>query len=341
MRNFLISSETLHAVRIWWKTWRTFPVKAWIYGAKLYQAGKFEKAAKHFEKGIIQYPNHPARYAAQLDLAYCHFKSMEFVKSELSLKEIILAYPKLLEAHLLLVRLYLWTGRPTLALTHVSLHIRALAYSPELTTLYLMACIEDGTSGYLLQEAIYFFTKRANIGQITSGSTLDLLCKTAEAMLQHYFGEETESTKNLNQIVSSGCPPVEAFIQLSYIYIKQLRYEEALGLLRRALRASPRNPNISLALSRCYLSIKAKESVEYAIQHAMSACQASGWLSNQALWVLTEAYIQQGNFIDAALVARKALGDEGADLLKDKKTDVLESSGILKKSGTDSSRLDH
>ncbi len=324
----------LHAIWVWRKTWRTFPILAWIQGAKFYKEGKFDKAAKLYEKGITRHPTHPARYAAQLDLAFCYFRSMEFVKAEVLLQELILDNPNLLEAHILLVRLYLWTGRPVNASSHISLHIRNFSHSAELTTLYLMACIESETNGDLLQEAISFFSKSHSINQVTAGSTLDLLSKTANAMLQYYLGEETESIKTLNQIVGSSCPPVEALLRLAYIYLKQCRYEETLSLLHRALRASPSNPNILLALSRCYLRLRTKDSVLYAVQLATSACQASNWLNNQALWMLTEAYIETGNFIDAALVARKALND-GTDFFKNKRT------GIIKSWSTDSSRLDH
>lgn len=307
--------DSVTTLKLWWKNWRTLPVWSWVKAAAFYRKGDYVQAELYYRKGMASHPNHPAQFAAQLDLAFCQFKNGKFSEAEGSLEAVLEARTDVLEGFLRLARLQLWTGRPLSAAWTLRRASRQLSASPELAALFVIAALESRGPQFIIVEALHYFHHvGTTTNEVGTDDTVALLFKTAEALISRSRGDTSRSKTALQEISSSNKPPVEALVFFARALMEDGECEAAREVLRRALRASPNHPHVLLALARTYLQETGVDSISYALQLSTAACQNSGWMSAQALHILAEAHLADGSVVDAVLVAQKAR-EEGGKLL--------------------------
>jgi len=294
----------ISTIKLWWRNWRSLPVTVWVKAAEAYRNGQFMQAEQLYLSGLDKYTNHPARFAARLDLAFCLFKLGKFRDAEEQLQMVVTARPEVKEAYLRLARLQMWTGRPLAAAWTLRRATRRLDPCAELGALFLLAVLDSQAPAFLLEEG------KGYQEQFEDGTKFedkaDTLLATARARLVEHEGDHEEAIKRYHAVVSSTNPPVEALIYFARLLIKESHVEHGRGLLRKALHISPSHPQILSTLAHTYLMHPVEYGSEFAVQLSVQACQASGWLSAQDVHLLAQAYALQGQPLDALMMARKA-----------------------------------
>ena len=292
--------RTLTIYHRWWKTWRTLPVRAWVKGASLYRAGRFQEAESFYREGLKRNPHHPARFSARLDLAFCLFKTGRLSESEEHLRYVTAHAPFLREGYIRLSRLQLWSGRPLEAAWTLRRSAKELQIDAELVAMFIISVLENGGPDYLLREAIALSVN------LDSKESESLILETALARLDAFQGKSDKAQAEYLRILGRSDAPIEAIIGLAEILIEHDEIEEARLVLKRGIAMYPEYPRILSMIGQTYLRSGERFNADYARQLATSACQNSGWMSPREMHILAEAYYHLGDKIGALVIASKA-----------------------------------
>jgi tetratricopeptide (TPR) repeat protein len=292
----------------WLKIWGTLPIIPWVKAAQAYRDGKFKEAADLYEDGIKRYPEHPARFSARLDCAFCLQRLQKFSECEEHLRHVTTHAAHLKEGFLRLARLQVYTGKTLEAVwTMRRLHQRG-NIDGETAGLFLNLVLDNQGPGYLLHEAIDLLKK------VPHSDRGNVLLRAACAKLAVYRGSVERGLNELSKLAES--PEVTAEIVI--IYAETLLSEKQISAsryqLRRVLNKKPNHPIVLSLLARTYLESGIFFDPEAALDLATSACQANGWLSPRELHTLAESYHHYGDKAAALLAASKAR-DLGSKLL--------------------------
>lgn len=292
--------EGITLIRTWWKTWRTLPVWAWVRAAALYRSGSFEAAARLYRHGLRRHGTHPAHFCARLDLAYCLFKLGFIEDAAHHLRYVTTHLPGSREAFVRLARLQMWSGQSLEAAWTLRRALRSIEVDPELAALFLLAVLDNGGPGYLLDEAIEAHKKVE-----TEGDDFPRL-QAARARLEMIRGNYAAGRETLERLVEGEDVPFEALMLLAEVLLKEEEIAPARKLLRRAMASSPDHPRVLSLLAESYLRSGESYNSEYAKQLAIGACQLTNWTSPREMHILAESYYHAGDRISALVVASKA-----------------------------------
>lgn len=284
----------------WWKTWGSFPCFYWIIAADQYREGHYEKAIELYEKGLKKYQDHPARFCALMDQAYCLFKTKKFHSAIKKLKFVNKHLPESKESYLRLANIYKWIGNDIEATWLLRKAIKNFPNDEELTSMFVFAVLDSSAPDHLIEEAY---------AQISKFSTSkNHILNTARAALEYEYGEKEEARATLSKIACKLASNIPAKIYFSKILIEEGQYNFARINLTNALKLHPENPVILSLLAKTYQkeSEDNDENLNYALQLATSATQNSGWLSPRELHTLAQIYLEFGDKVSALLIASKA-----------------------------------
>jgi predicted Zn-dependent protease len=292
--------DTVQLVHKWWKTWRTLPVWSWVRGASSYRAGKFELAERLYKAGLKRHGSHPANFCARLDLAYCVFKLGKVEEAEQLLRSVTNQLPASREAYVRLARLQMWSGHSLEAAWTIRRALRSIEVDPELAALFLIAVLDNGGPGYLLDEAVEASDKIE-----TEGDDFPRL-QAARARLQIERGDELIGRESLERVAVADNAPFEAIVMYAELLLEEGKIAHARRQLRRAMVVSPDYPRVLSLLAESYMKAGPFYNGEYAKQLAVNACQLTNWASPREMHLLAEAYYHSGDKISALVVASKA-----------------------------------
>lgn len=283
----------------WFKTWGTLPVLPWIAAAERYKRRDFNGAKQLYLEGLNDYQDHPARYCALLDLAFCDFKLGHFKEAELLLRKVIKDVPRSREASLRLAKLLSWVGDD---LEAVRVLKRALGYHPQDAEIFselAFALVRNDGPTLLVAEL-----KKTYQQILVENKTPKLLI--AGAVLEMLGGNYREGRLALIGLAGKLDAPSEAHYFFGCELLREGKVANARVHLRNALATNPENPQILSSLAESYLIPGALGNNEYANQLALRAAQSSGWLSPRELLTLSRSYLASGEKSSALLIASKA-----------------------------------
>lgn len=292
----------------WWRTWGTLPVGPWVKAASHYRSGEFSGAEKHYLDGISRFPNHPARFSARLDLAYCFFKNAKIDEAKDQLTYVTVHAPEIREAHVRLTKLQLWLGHSCEAAWTIRGALEKIVPDGEMVGLFLLAAVENIGSSYLVQEAI------AAVSKLTSQEKQHALVQLGLVKHSILTGGIDRAKAKLPALLTSDSPPVEALTLHAELLLEEEKLLESRYQLRRALVLRPDCPQVLSLLAKTYLVEGEWYNPDFAMQLASKACQGTVWKSPRDLHVLANTYLHLGDKISALLVASKAK-EVGASLL--------------------------
>ncbi len=284
----------------WWNTWKTFPVMSWVKAAACYRRGSFAEAERLYKKGIDLNPNHPARFSARVDLAYCLFKEQKFVEAEEQLRYVSVHSPSSREAHVRLAKIQMWMGHALDAAWTMRRALGKITPDSEMVALFILAVVENGGPLYLLREAMFAYEKLSPEQRMTP------LLEAAQARLSMLRGEDTRARVKLEKIATMDKAPFEAVLLFAEFLLREGRISDARDHLRTALAVCPDHPRVLSLLAESYLKSGDSYSPDYARQLATSACQNTNWSSPRDMHVLAESNYHVGDKISALLIASKA-----------------------------------
>ncbi|NLF24638.1 MAG: tetratricopeptide repeat protein [Deltaproteobacteria bacterium] len=300
----------------WWRVWGTLPVMAWVQGAALYRAGKFDEARRYYEKGLERHRRHPARFCAHMDLSYCLFRLRRFDEAEQHLQITVKHFPRMREASVRLARLQMWTGSYLEAAWTIKRILEHVAPDAELAALFLMAVIHNGGPAFLRKEAL------AALLSLDPKQLKDPRLEVGRALLAVQRGEIAKGRAVLEGLATQPGAPLEAHLAFSELLLSEYKIGQARVHLRAALLAAPDDPKVLTLLSESYLKPGPFYNPEYANQLAISACQNTGWLSPGEMKVLAQSFFHLGDKGSALIVASKAkqVGKQRLGVFKDSET---------------------
>lgn len=272
----------------------------WVKAAAFYRRGAFKEASIWYERGLAQYPSHPARFSARVDLAFCLQKLGKLNEAKQHLRFTINNQPDFREAYLRLARLQLFLGHAVEASWTIRSALRAVPADAELLGLYLFSTLETNSVPDVRNEAIRLVDSLPDEQQNDSLLRFCLLRKEIEAGRVVYAWEE------LAGFIDREPRCVEAMLYFSRILIRSQQFSMAKGYLDRAMRERPDHPAVLASIASFYLNKSEFYSSAYALQLAQSACQVSAWSNPRALITLANAYFVSGDRGAALLVASKA-----------------------------------
>lgn len=305
----------------WWKTWGTLPIYSWVKAAALYRKGQFAAAEKHYQRGLERHPTHPANFCAKIDLAYCQFKLGRLDEAEHELRLVSTQLPQSREAYLRMARLQMWRGQSLEAAWTIRRALRNVPVDPEFAALYLIAALDSGAPGYLLNEALQVSKSVEN----SEKPSVKLQAARARALMntKSSTGVEYQTARTeLAQLSAATNAPYESIILFSEVLIAEGKIAHARRLLRRALHSAADYPRILSLLAETYLKSGPFYNAEYAKQLATTACQNTTWTSPREMHILAEAYYHVGDKVSALIIASKAkeLGSKLLGTYRDTKT---------------------
>jgi tetratricopeptide (TPR) repeat protein len=292
----------------WWKTWRALPVFAWVRAADAYRAGRFQDAERFYKQGIEKAVQHPARFSARLDLAFCLFKNGKFDQAKEHLHHVITFHQKNREAYVRLGRLQLWQGHSVEATWTFRRALQRVAPDGELVGLFLLSALDSPTSVHFVREAIEM------IHSLPGEERTHPLVELALVKRAVLDGRKAEVWKTLIRLVSTEAQSTECLVYHAELLIQEANEVHARRQLQRALSVRPDCPQVLSLLARTYLMSGEGYNPSFSLQLSLAACQNSGWKNPRALHVLADAYLHLGDKMSAFLIASKAK-DVNASLL--------------------------
>lgn len=284
----------------WVRVWKRLPVKPWVEAAVAYKAGEFALAEQKYEQGLNKHSRHIASRCALLDLAYCKQKLGKFQEAEHLLRKILSRDLRCKEAYVRLSDLLRHTGRSFEAACLLKRANRSFPLDEELCALFVFAVLDNGGPEYLIREA------RMLLKQHTSQGSSSNKVKLAKARLAVLAGNSEHARELVDEVLCRTPNDLEALITSAQIALENHKVAIARQALRRALKASPKNPRVLACLAQSYLVSGPFYNANYAAQLAVLACQSSGWLGAKEMHTLAEAYYHQGDKMSALLMASKA-----------------------------------
>jgi tetratricopeptide (TPR) repeat protein len=294
----------------WWRAWGTLPVENWVKAAAYYRSGKYQQAIEEYRNGVAQYPNHPARISAQLDLAYCLFRSASLEDAQDELRTILARDLNNREAYLRLAHIQLWTGQGLEAAWTMHRAMQQIEDDSEIVGIFLYALVtHGGAPHYLLNEAI-----KASAKFDENDPKINIKLKVAKAIYRIRSGEEGNGLLDLEELAEIEGANREAVLAYAQALIDEGKIAQGRVQLRRLINGANEHPRALSLMAETYLKSGVFYNCDYAVQLAVSACQKSGWLSAREMHVLAEGYHHAGDKVAALLVASKAK-EAGAKLL--------------------------
>lgn len=281
----------------WWKTWGTLPVLAWVRGAALYRAGRFDLAEPYYRLGLDRHPSHPARFSARLDLAFCLFKTNRLTESEEQLKFVTTNAPHLREGYVRLAKLQSWSGRPLEAAWTMRRACKEISIDSEMVALFLLGAVDNAGPSYLIKEASALSSKLDQSSPLLA---------TAISRLHAFQGKTQRARIELSRIASQSNAPIESLLGYADILIEDEQIEDARLVLKRALALNPEHPRVLSSIAQTYLKAGECYNPDYARQLATTGCQNSNWTSPREMHILAESYYHLGDKIGALVIASKA-----------------------------------
>ena len=287
----------------WVLIWKSWPVFSWIKAAESYSNADYAVAESLYEKGLKEYPEHPARFCAVMDLAYCYFKAKKFDQAIEKLNYVIRTLPTSKEAYLRLAYVYIWIGDDAEAMWLLRNALRKFKDDFHLIHLFVACLIEAHAPAYLVDEAADLLEKVAS-----SSKDNKLAIGATKAMLEDYRSLSPEAFKKLVRLSSRPGAPLAAKLQVAKRFIEQEEFETARSHLNIALKISAEYPQTLSLLAQTYLleDADSEQNIEYANQLATAAAQSSAWLSPRELHILAKVYHRYGDKSSALLLASKA-----------------------------------
>ena len=294
------NKHSLKALLKWWQTWHTLPVLSWMRAASFYRRGCFAQAVACYEQGLSGRPGHPARFCARLDLSYCLFRLGKLTEAERQLKLVCSQVRDRQEAFVRLARLQLWTGRPLDAAWTLRRALRSLPANAENLSYLLYAVLEHQGQTYLMTEAM----KR--IQELDDESGDDELLQAVLARVDILRGDR-QARVSLAALAASSRAMLEVRILEAQTLLEEGDVAALRHILQRAMQVDPECPRVLSLLALSYLQSGDEYNPQFALQHAVAACQKSCWLSARELHILAEAYFHCGDNVSALSVAVKAV----------------------------------
>ena len=289
----------------WVLIWKSWPVFSWIKAAEAYSNADYPVAESLYEQGLKEYPEHPARFCAVMDLAYCYFKAKKFDQAIEKLNYVIRTLPTSKEAYLRLAYVYIWIGDDSEAMWLLRNALRKFDNDFHLVHLFVACLIEANAPAYLVDEASDL------LDQVSSSSKNSKLAIGAtKAMMEDYRQSSSETLRKLVRLSSRPGAPLAAKLQVAKRFIELEEFEKARLHLNSALKISAEYPQTLSLLAQTYFleDLDNEQNVEYANQLATAAAQSSAWLSPRELHILAEVYHHFGDKSSALLLASKAQG---------------------------------
>lgn len=274
---------------------------AWLAATKLYSQGRYREAITLYNRGLIESSRHPAIEAVRLDLAYSLFRNGQVTLAIAQLQQAMNLQPKYKETILKLAHLQAWIGRDSDVVVTVSQGISQIGASKQLLALLAISSLR-------LRVPIEFthnVLKQAELFENSNDARAEHLLKVAHAKYTLANGNIHTGRKSLIQLCDTINTSAEALMTLSELLLVEGKVVFARQQLRRALGIVPNHPLVLALLSETYLVEAAGYQPEYALQLALSAAQASGWSSPNAMYSLAKAYLVLEDPQAALLVLNK------------------------------------
>jgi tetratricopeptide (TPR) repeat protein len=288
------------SIPLWWRNWRTLPVRSWARGAAAYRKGNFALAIDEYETGLAHYTHHPARFSARLDLAFCYFKNKDFNAAEKNLRFVISSRPEIKEGYLRLARVQMWIGHKLDAAWTMRRASSRVKGDPTIAALFLLGVLESKAPPFLLEEAVRY------ADQVQEHSSDDLLLRVAQARFLMIRGIKEPAREMFAELVRVTNCPIEAFLYYAELLLNEGEIALGTDILKRALHASPSHPEVLASIASTYLLPGENYSPTYAVQLATIACQETSWQSPHQMHILARAYLAQDDRNAALIVAEKA-----------------------------------
>lgn len=288
----------------WLWVWGTLPVKSWVEGARFYKEGQFDKAARFYEQGLTSHSNHPASVSAALDLAYCYQRLGRITQAEDVLKNVVSSHPSLIDAHGRLARVKLTLGKAADAVVILRRAIVEHGFSTELVALLIGAYVENEllprNVGSELREIVDGLSVEAK-------SDPKLEVALVRWALKDEQNDRVANLEKLKALAEKSGAHIDAIVAWSEELLADGKLEEARLQIGRLVKANCEISRMYSLLAETYLADGGSFEPMYAVQHAVKACQLSGWASPRELHVLAESYYHAEDKMGALLVASKAL----------------------------------
>jgi predicted Zn-dependent protease len=310
--------RTVKASLSWWNTWHTLPVYSWIRAAQHYRAHQYDKAIVHYLAGLKRHPRHKASQSANIDLAFCLFKTGDLLGAERVLKGVVARAPQCKRAWIRLGDLQLWRSISLEAAWSFKNALVHFPHDAELAGAYLSAVIDHGGPRNLIAHALT--VAREIEAQGVSHPRLE----TALAKLATIQRETQEDNLVLESLALSQAASKECVLAYAESLFEMNEIAHARQQLRRYLEVFGAHPKVYRLLAETYLKSGLFYNPEYAVQVAVNACQCSRWTSPADMHTLADAYYHQGDTDAALLAASKARDCGGHDYTLYRGKDNLE-----------------
>jgi len=288
--------KVLSHIRKWLTTFGAFPVWDWTHAIELYKTGNYEQAAILYQHGLESHPHHPAKLAAQIDLAECLLKLNRLEDAETLLNDILNSSPKRTDIAVKLAHLYNLTGFHTKEAL-IWQKIVEKNPEPDYIASFVLSVLNMQGSQALLENAVCYLSalnlKKLNAVRIEVARAILTIKKNNK--------EGLETLKQLAEIPNA---PLETFTWLAKILLENNETSKAREYLHNVIASN--HPEVYNLLAQSYLVKGAEFNPEFASQLALKACQTSNWLNPLHAYTLAQALHLMGDNMAALLAISKA-----------------------------------
>lgn len=272
----------------WYRLWRTLPVRAWVDGAVSFRDGDFREAARLYEEGLKQCPEHAAADFAQFDLAYCYFRSNLLGKSLATLRNLISSKAQVRDAYLLYAKILLIVGRAASAVGILEKAEAVFPQDPEILAAMMHASLYSSLPAErsaIIKDSLVRAKRALELDDLRN-THLD----TALAHYEFFHGDTARGDRVLARVLASGQLSFEAIVLRGERLLALGRYLQAREQLTRAMRVAPEDPRPLLLLAQSYLFSGDDFQPLWAVNLAETACRLSHWQNVQSISVLATAH---------------------------------------------------
>ena len=293
----------------WMSIWKTLPCNEWISAADFYLNDEFEKAHELYLAGLKRYDNHPARYCAMLDDAYCLFRLDQFDDAIKQLKSVQADLPNSKQAMLRLAYINNWIGNNLETVWTIRNYLNTYPSNDLNLILSLFTCLFDAKAPeHLLIELDDFLNEQekefTNQKALFSGFRAIIAYKRGRSF-------DIEEIANFDFSFSETKPLVFSLL-IAKLLIEEAEFELARKELREAMSKFSGHPRTLSMVAESYLAeyqfcIERNDHLlTYAMQLATDSAKASAWKSPREIKLLAKIHQEFGDKTSAFLLASKA-----------------------------------
>jgi tetratricopeptide (TPR) repeat protein len=255
-------------------------------------------------KAILAIDPRSAEAHLLLGIAYRSSESADLVgEAKAELLQAIELNPRLTPARYYLARIYLDLGRPERARDELNLGLEQQPGQPQFLALLGEAERQLGNPQRSLD-----LTREALKADESSGQTRYYL-----ALALSDSGQRDEAIRELERVIRSGPPAVEAYVSLGSLYLDANRLDDALHVLTRGSQLGTSRPDVRIQLAKTYrlkgLLAKADAQLTLAMPGATTATTTAAQQHTESEFYLERGLLRlkQGRLVAATDALQKAV----------------------------------